>query len=600
MKTASVTILNGTTEANVDYAIPADGTRDFNLMLDQEEANASLTVSCTAAPQGSITITRDYGDDTGTFNYSGDLGAFSIAVNGAPASQLFPSLSPGVYSVSEMLTGADGLQSIVCLGDSDAGSVVDLASGTVDIDLDNGEAVACTFSSAPTSSNPATEEIDEGSRSAVRNYLYHRAGVILSSEPDRARIVRKSAGMLAPNGLYKLNAHGGADSADIEVAAKLTPDRATKLDLWVEGHYTRFKYDNGPNFEGDVGVVYFGADYLATNNLMLGVLSQIDWASESSEALGEDISGRGWMVGPYLSARLTENLFFDARGAWGQSSNQLSIAGYGVDDAFETNRRLLRGGLTGNKQFGNWRITPSVAVAYFEEEQASYVSSAGLLVGEQTVALGRATFEPEIAYRRMTGSGVAIELQFALAGLWDFKAPDDLSIADWTIGTDKARLRANSGLQISWPAGVALRASAFYDGIASSQFESYGARLWLSVPLRAARTAKREVSVPTSPPPTPPHMPRPAETADVMFAEAKANLTPEAYATLEALWFKVGGEDIRRIIIVAPGDSIDLAQRRGAALQNALIDFGVSPSSIDVVLRLEPLANSATVTISFR
>ena len=145
-------------------------------------------------------------------------------------------------------------------------------------------------------------------------------------------------------------------------------------------------------FDGDLGILYLGADYLVSPDFLVGILGQLDWASETSSFLGEDISGNGWMAGPYVSARLQENVFFDARAAWGRSTNELSIAGIVANDTFETSRWLLRGNLTGNQQYGRWRVTPSVAVVYFEEEQDSYMSGTGVLIPSQTVALGRASF----------------------------------------------------------------------------------------------------------------------------------------------------------------------------------------------------------------
>ena len=55
-------------------------------------------------------------------------------------------------------------------------------------------------------------------------------------------------------------------------------------------------------------------------DLLVGVMSFYDWMADSSSTLGQNRDGRGWMAGPYLSARLARNLYFDARAAWGQST----------------------------------------------------------------------------------------------------------------------------------------------------------------------------------------------------------------------------------------------------------------------------------------
>ena len=41
---------------------------------------------------------------------------------------------------------------------------------------------------------------------------------------------------------------------------------------------------------------------------LIGMLGQVDWTQDSTEALVTSADGRGWVVGPYLAARLTPNL----------------------------------------------------------------------------------------------------------------------------------------------------------------------------------------------------------------------------------------------------------------------------------------------------
>lgn len=480
--TAAVEILNSISETSANYTIPADGSRSFNIELDADDFDASISVSCTPAPQGSITISKDAGGLDGEFNFTGDLGAFTVSVAGEPSPQTFSSLMPGVYTIAETPLAGFALENISCTGDDDNGSIIDIASSSVEIDLDPGENILCTFTNAQSSLPPGVSaaQVEELSSHAIRNFLYRRASALLSAQPDRARLTRKQPEALG--GVHTMNVSAGDGRVEAEFAAS-TPVASNKLDVWVEGHYVSYEFDGGTNFEGDLGVVYVGADYLLSDNLLIGVLGQLDWASESAPTLGEDIEGGGWMAGPYLSARLQENLFFDVRAAWGRSSNDLSIEGVVTEDEFETNRWLVSSALTGNRQFGKWRFTPTLSVIYFEEEQEAYESLTEVEIPEQTIALGRATFEPEFAYQHVTQSGVLIEPQLNLAALWDFETPDDLSIPGWLITTDEFRLRAGGGFQIAWPNGFALRANGFYEGIGAENLESYGARVWFDAPL---------------------------------------------------------------------------------------------------------------------
>ena len=65
------------------------------------------------------------------------------------------------------------------------------------------------------------------------------------------------------------------------------------------------------------------------SNMIVGALVQFDWAKDDSGVLASKVDGNGWMIGPYLSARIHENIYLDLRAAWGRSSNDSTL---GYDD----------------------------------------------------------------------------------------------------------------------------------------------------------------------------------------------------------------------------------------------------------------------------
>ncbi|MBZ0215590.1 MAG: autotransporter outer membrane beta-barrel domain-containing protein, partial [Fimbriimonadaceae bacterium] len=255
------------------------------------------------------------------------------------------------------------------------------------------------------------------------------------------------------------------------------------VDVWVEAHFTKFEDDTaGGARDGHLGVLYVGIDRLVNSAVLVGFLGQFDWSEEQSSVLNYNVDGRGWMAGPYVSTRLTPNLFFDARGAWGQSQNNINPFGTYVDE-FDTNRWLVTARLTGNWRSGNYRITPSVSVKYMEERQKSYTDSLGVAIPAQTVSLGRVTFGPEFARRFVTASETVIELQTSINGIWDFDgAPQPISSLA-AISSDRLRARLEGGFMISRPSGAALRLTGTYDGLGASGFHSYGVQCWFNVPL---------------------------------------------------------------------------------------------------------------------
>ena len=96
------------------------------------------------------------------------------------------------------------------------------------------------------------------------------------------------------------------------------------FDIWVEGQSSYFNTNNPfeGRRQGHAAVLYTGADVIVRPGVLLGFLYQRDWIKDSSPLAGLNRSGEGWMAGPYIGLRLTQNLFFDARYAHGFSQQQ--------------------------------------------------------------------------------------------------------------------------------------------------------------------------------------------------------------------------------------------------------------------------------------
>jgi uncharacterized repeat protein (TIGR01451 family) len=201
----------------------------------------------------------------------------------------------------------------------------------------------------------------------------------------------------------------------------------TGFDVWVEGHFSQFKANAADtSSSGSFGVVYLGADYMVSRSLMVGLLVQHDWMRDRSQLFllpTSTVEGQGTMAGPYVSGRISQHLFFDARAAWGLSDNRINPIGT-YQDSFATDRWLARGNLTGNWVFGNLRFTPSAGVTYASERQHGYIDSLGVSIPSQTVSLGRLSVGPEVAYRWFGANGMMFEPQASLKGVWDFQRPD--------------------------------------------------------------------------------------------------------------------------------------------------------------------------------
>jgi autotransporter-like protein len=256
----------------------------------------------------------------------------------------------------------------------------------------------------------------------------------------------------------------------------------TAFDVWVEGAISRFS-DGSDQSErhGQLGVIYIGADYRLSPSLLVGTLVQFNETSHSFDALPSGGSDRGWMIGPYATVRLSNNLFFQARAAWGKTDVKLDLDST-HQDSFDAERWLVRGTLLGQWRWGSWQFRPRASVGYIEERQESYASSLGATIPSQTVALGQAKAGPEIAYRYRLANGSIVEPSLLVEGIWNFlRDGGSLSIDDLAVG-DKVRGRAEAGIALRTPGGTAFGAAVSYDGIGSSDYQAVGGKLRVQVP----------------------------------------------------------------------------------------------------------------------
>nr|WP_240451213.1 DUF11 domain-containing protein [Wenzhouxiangella sp. XN201] len=100
-------------------------------------------VDCQSIEPGQIEIIKNTVGGNGSFDFSGDLGNFTIATSGGSGSDLSTNLSPGSYTVTETVPAGWSLTSISCVSDSGSSTSVSAPSAT--IDLGSGGDVTCTF-----------------------------------------------------------------------------------------------------------------------------------------------------------------------------------------------------------------------------------------------------------------------------------------------------------------------------------------------------------------------------------------------------------------------------------------------------------------------
>ncbi len=283
-----------------------------------------------------------------------------------------------------------------------------------------------------------------------------------------------SARRLMGSGLFGADVSDDVADPIIYTDVSKSADPVQRWDVWVEGRIARFDSDNGK--DGKFGVVYLGADYLITPNILIGLMTQYDWLSKDYRAANGQITGhvkgKGWMVGPYAAVRFGEKLYLDVQARGGQSSNDITPIGT-YTDTFKTTRWFVRGKLIGDFDYGDWTIRPGVAVQYISEKQKAYTDSLGNAIAAQTVSQGDVRVGPRIAYTYNLAGGSALIPWAEFAGVYTFGSKGKFS--NGTYASDIHGFSGSVKAGVDWwtPGGARFSLAGSYDGIGSGS-ASYG------------------------------------------------------------------------------------------------------------------------------
>lgn len=513
----------------VNASIDGDGTSGIAFLEvdnseNADEVTCEFTNEFTSTGTQSMTLEKQALQDT--FSSPGQVIQYEYTVT-----------NTGNEEITNLVINDDKVSNITCVPtDILPGNQATCTGSYI---VQDSDLTACRITNVATAqgetqtTNPLTSNADEATITCtgdqteiiIRGYLKRRVDLLASNEPDRARMLRRFDRRPAPvgslkDGPMKLMGSSDANSTQVSFATSLSQIAQANMaashkkansvapmglgatataptyyptspgfDVWVEGHFQRYDDElGGHDQDGKFGILYVGADYLVSPTILIGMLAQFDWMNEETTSLSNaEVDGRGWMVGPYATVKITENLFFDTRGAWGKSDNDITPFGT-YTDSFDTDRWLAKANLTGNWSFGQLAVTPSVGVIYVEESSDAYVDSVGNLIRGQSVRLGRLTFGPEFRYTERTEDGAILQPHVSFTGMWDFDQEDDADLADvggLLVSDDDFRVKIEGGVLAHNPnfSAASFRATLSYDGVGADDFSAWGGQLWVNWPL---------------------------------------------------------------------------------------------------------------------
>jgi large repetitive protein len=320
------------------------------------------------------------------------------------------------------------------------------------------------------------ERVQEVFEEAVTSFMTSRAERLLSMEPRGLRFENRRAA----TGMTEVAARANDDMMMLRFAGNhLSQDG--RWHAWMEAAFSRHSIEGGASFgrrTGEFGMASAGVDYLMTPGLAVGMLVQFDRTRENARD-ASDLSGNGWMVGPYLAGEITENVFFTLRGAVGATRNDAAIDVYGdgsdwFEGSFRTRRALARASIYGIHRLENGiEISPELDIAWIRDRQQGYSVSDGIstvAVDGTTVELGRLTLSTLV---EMPTRG-AQAMVFARPGVaWNFHR-DNARAMERASGSLELGIRTSPA--VGWQGFVALR----LDHIGDAGRQAQTVRLGLS------------------------------------------------------------------------------------------------------------------------
>lgn len=431
---------------------------------DATHATSSGSLSQTVNELGSVTIAVTTDGADGTFGFTSATSALtlSIVTTGGAGESSPASLVAGSYAISAASAAAGGfaLSSVDC---DDGNSSGDAGTGTATILLAPGEDVTCTFAFAD-SRTAATDLIED--------FFDTRAELILSHGPNSRRRIDRLNG-IAPSagdpasalmGLMPLVSGGGprtlSGSLGAIEQAVADPAKPAALDIWFEASFGAYGSDVA---QGNFGIAYLGADYLVSPDLLVGALFQLDRVGFDSNTGDATAEGTGWMIGPYVTGRLGDNLYVDLRAAAGRSANSISPYGTYTDEV-DASRWLIEAALSGEWTDGSWTFQPAARLSYFEESSDAYTDGLGVYVPSVTSGTGQLALGPALSYRFVTDGEIDVVLGTRLDGVLDF------GLYGGSLAADGVHAELEASIDLSLPGGARLGAAVKAGGLGEDSF----------------------------------------------------------------------------------------------------------------------------------
>lgn len=252
--------------------------------------------------------------------------------------------------------------------------------------------------------------------------------------------------------------------------------------LWLDGSYTDIEESHPLRaFDSNQSVFVVGLDRMVHDGILIGAIFSYSDSDTRDFFVPGTSTTDNYAFGPYIGAKLTNNIVFDASFLYTWSDN-FSRDTTGVTAAYDSEAWNLNANLTGYWYAGNWRHSPSLGISYSETRDDPYVDSAAFPFPRQTTRTGLLVFGTTLAYTIKLDDTRSAEPYVTVEGEWEFE--NSVSPAIFTgLPPDTRDLdaRIEAGVEFGLLDNVALALRGDVGGLARKRYRTVSGGGHLSI-----------------------------------------------------------------------------------------------------------------------
>lgn len=205
--------------------------------------------------------------------------------------------------------------------------------------------------------------------------LQERHRLASASEPVTTTVSPSAEGINLGFSTSLAQIRAARAAAEAEAGGDAIEPDLSPFNIWAYGTLLLHNREENGSKWGSFALFSTGADYLLTDKALVGLSFHFDRMTDPTDADAE-LTGNGWLAGPYASIEIGKGVFLDTSLLYGGSVNDIDIRSY--DGTFDTRRWMSDTSLKGEWMLDEaTTLTPKLRVVYFNEHVEDYRVSQG-------------------------------------------------------------------------------------------------------------------------------------------------------------------------------------------------------------------------------